>query len=99
MQREATEKKWAELVSRCRAPRWGAPFWYQSAIFLVLLGYFRFASQPGDYRGVMVVTAIYLICCVPSYVVSQRKREKALLAMIEREAPELYRKLQHEDIA
>lgn len=68
-------------------------------MFLVLVGYFRFAGQPGDYRGITVVTALFLFYCVPAYVASQRRREKALLAIVEQEAPELYRKLQHEGAA
>ena len=99
LQREAIEKKWAELVSRRRAPRWQARLWYQSVMFLVLVGYFRFASQPGDYRGIIFVTAVFLFYCIPSYVVSQQRREKALLAIVEQEAPQLYRKLQQEGIA
>ena len=98
-QRAATEKKWADLVSQCRAPKWRSPFWFQSALFLVFLGYFRFASPPGDYRGIAVITAMFLLYGVPSYVMSQRRREKALLAIIEQEAPQLYRKLQHEGVA
>lgn len=98
-QHAAAEKQWADLVSQCRRQRWQAPFGYQSAAFLVLLAYFGFTSQPGDYRGVVIVTGIFLLYCLPAYVVSQRRREKALLTIVAQEAPQLHRKLQQAGIA
>lgn len=94
VQREWRERMWADLVSRCRAPRWQAPFWYQSAVFAAFLGYILFKSQPVGSRAVAALAAIYLAVCVPAYVRWRRAREKALLAIVELEAPDLFRKLQ-----
>lgn len=98
-QREGAECRRAELVAQTRLPRGYAPFWYQVAMLPVLSGYFLYVSQPGDYRGLLVIFVVFAVFSVPCHILHLRKREKALLALVELEAPELYQKLQRDQIA
>ena len=99
MQREATDRNWAGMVNRCRPARGRMPFVAQFVLAVVLVGIFSSISQPGDYRGLFISAGIFLLVCVPAHLIEQRRREKGLLAIIEQEAPQLYRKLKHESLA
>lgn len=94
------ERKWETLVRRCRTSRRQMPFLAQIIMTLALLAVFAgIGRQTGDYRGIYVVTGVFLFIGVPVRLWNLRKREQALLAMIALEAPPLYRRLRDEGIA
>lgn len=100
LHREEEKRKLAALVSRCRTPRGQMPFVAQLIISGALIAVFvAVGNQTGDYRGVYLVCGLFFTIAVPSYIWSFRRREKALLALIEAEAPALFQRLKDETIA
>ena len=71
--------------------------WVASAVALVIFA--LMGNQTGDYRGVFVVGGVFIAVVVPARIWSLRRREKALLALIEAEAPDLFQRLKDEGIA
>jgi hypothetical protein len=99
-QLEAKERAWAALVRDCRVPRGRMPFLAQMVMSVALIAVFAVTvRQTGDYRGLYLVSGAFLLIALPMHFWQLRKREKALLAMIEQEAPELHRRLKVEKIA
>jgi hypothetical protein len=100
MHREEEERTWMTLVKRCRTPRGQTPFLAQFIMSIALIAVFAFIGhQTGDYRGIYIVAGVFLLICVPVHLWNLRGRDKALFAMIEQEAPQLYRRLKDEKIA
>ena len=101
LEREAGERKWAELARRwrTRAP-WRARFWSSlTGLGMVLVLLLR-PSLHGDVLSICILSAGLLLFCVIWYAADQqRKKEMALLAIIEQEAPQLFQKLKDEKIA
>lgn len=100
LHREAEEKRLAALVNRVRPPRGQVPFVAQLVAFAAVLVIFAvMGNQTGDYRGVYVVSGVFFAAAVPARLWSLRRREKALLALIEAEAPDLFQRLKDKNIA
>lgn len=100
LHRDEEEKKWETLVRRYRSSRRQMPFLAQFIMTIALLAVFTvIGRQTGDYRGIYVVAGAFLFIGVPIRLWNLRKRERALLAMIAQEAPQLYRRLKNESIA
>ena len=98
--REAEERRLAALVSRVRRPRGQLPFVAQLVSFAAAIVLFTILGiQTGDYRGVYVVCGMFFAFAVPSRLWILRRREQALLALIEAEAPGLFQRLKDENIA
>jgi hypothetical protein len=100
LHREEEERRLEALVSRCRTPRGRMPFVAQLIMSAALIAVFAVVgNQTGDYRGVYVVCGVFFALAVPSHIWSLRRKEKALLALIETEAPALFQRLKDETIA
>jgi hypothetical protein len=100
MHREEEERRLAALLSRCRSPRWQMPLVAQLIMSAVFVSIFVVVGkQTGDYRGVYVVCGVFFTIGVPAHIWSLRRREKALLALIQAEAPVLFQRLKDETIA
>ena len=52
----------------------------------------------GDYRGAFFVAAIFAFVCMPLHIFYLRRKERALVAVIEQQAPKLFRRLKAEQI-
>jgi hypothetical protein len=101
IQREARDGKWAELAKRWRSPySWHARVWSSSLMFLVAVIPLVRPVFHGDVLSICILAAALLLFCVLLYAADQQKRkETALLAIIEQEAPQLFQKLEDEKIA
>src|SRR4051812_18994634 len=98
LRREEEEKRLATLVSRCRTPRGQMPFIAQLILSAATIAIFVIVgNQTGDYRGVYV--GVFFAIVMLSYTWSVRRKQKAWLALIEAEAPDLFQRLKDEKIA
>ena len=93
------EKEWDKLVRRCRYPRGLVPLAAQVTLGTVLVVVFGLISAPGDHRYTYIVAGALLFFSVPMHIFYLRRRERALLTIVQQHAPDLYARLKREDIA
>lgn len=67
--------------------------------FFALLGAILMFNRPDIFRPIYFMPVAFLAITSPMIFAGQRKRERALLAIIAEEAPELSLKLKNEGIA
>lgn len=93
------EKKWAELKRQCQSPAVLIFTWFGIFLFLSLIGGLWLRSHPGDWKGLPFVPFATLLLMAPGVIFAYRRRQNALLKIIEIEAPQLFQKLKDEKIA
>lgn len=96
--RENNEQARAHLVSEWRGARWLPLAWLGLFALFAVVGGFVFTRQAGFNGLTYLAPTAFLAITSPLVILGPRRREKALLAVIAREAPELARKLEREGI-
>ena len=94
---EEEEKKWSAIVRACRTPIWPAAF--QLVVCPLIIGAFFVIGRTGGLRPIYAIPFLFLFIALGQLLAASKKREQGLLAAIQRAAPELYDKLQHEKVA
>ena len=100
--RESAEKekrKWAELKRQCQSPAVLVFTWFGILLVLSLIGAQWLRSHPGDWKGLPFAPFATLLFMAPGIFAGYQRRQKALMRIIEIEAPQLFQKLKHEGIA
>jgi len=95
---EKDERTWAQLVHEWRGARWLPLVWLAMFACFAVVGGFVFTRGTGFNRLIYLAPTAFLAITSPLVVLGPRRREKALLAAIAQEAPELARKLEREGI-
>lgn len=95
---ENDEKAWTQLVSEWRGARWLPLAWLGMFALFAVVGGFVFARQAGLNGLIYLAPTAFLAITSPLVILGPRRREKALLEIVAREAPELARKLSREGI-
>jgi hypothetical protein len=93
------ERKWAELKRQCQSPAVLGLTWFGILLFISLIGALWLYGHPGDWKGLPFVPFATLLLMAPGVIVAYRRRQNALLRIIEIEAPRLFQKLKDEKIA
>lgn len=95
---EYDERAWAQLVREWRGARWLPLVWLGMFALFAVVGFVF--SRPAGLNGLIYLAPLaFLAITSPLVVLGPRRREKALLAIIAREAPELAGKLKRDGIA
>lgn len=89
---------WAQLVREWRGARWLPLAWLAMFACFAVVGGFVFAPGPGFNGLIYLAPTAFLAITSPLVILGPRRRERALLAAIALEAPELARKLEREGI-
>lgn len=95
---EHDEQAWAQLVRDWRGARSLPLVWLAMFVFFAVFDGIVFSRQTGVTSLVYLAPTAFLAITSPLMILGPRRREKALLAIIAREAPELARKLESEGI-
>jgi len=96
--RENNEQAWTQLVSEWRGARWLPLAWLGMFALFAVFGGIVLARQAGLNGLIYLAPTAFLAITSPLVILGPRRREKALLAAIAREAPELARKLERDGI-
>jgi hypothetical protein len=93
------ERKWAELKRQCQSPTVLVFTWFGMFLLLSLIGALWSRSHSGDWKGLPFMPLATLLLMAPGVFIGYHRRQKALMKIIEIEAPQLFRKLKDENIA
>ena len=96
---EDEERKWIQLRRECQSPAVLGFTWL--GIFLVtsLISALWLRSHPGDWKGLPFALFAAVLVMAPGVLVTYRRKQKALLRIIESEAPRLFQKVKTQGIA
>ena len=97
--REEESKEWNKLVRECRTSRWLAVVWLGIFAFFGLVGALVMFRHLVGFGFIYLAPVAFLAVTSPLIFAGQRRRERALFALIAREAPDLSQKLRTEGIA
>ncbi len=92
------ERTWGQLVHEWHGARWLPLVWLAMFACFAVVGGFVFTRQAGLNGLIYLAPTAFLAITSPLVILGPRRREKALLGAIAREAPEVARKLAREGI-
>lgn len=95
---ENDEKAWTQMIREWRGARWLPLVWLGMFALFAVVGGFVFTRQVGLNGLIYLAPTAFLALTSPLVILGPRRREKALLAIIARETPELASKLKRDGI-
>jgi hypothetical protein len=98
LQNQDKEKKWTELRREYCSPAVLGFTWLGVLCFMSLIATLQLRNHPGDWEGLPMLFAP-VVMMAPGVIVAFQRKLRALLKIIEAEAPQLFQKLKTKGIA
>lgn len=87
---EEEERKWIKLRRDCQAPAVLGITWVSGILIMCIVG--MLTIHRNDWKGILALFAPVLLMA-PGVMMAYQRKQKALMELIDAEAPELSRKL------
>ena len=93
------ERRWLRLRRECQSPAVLGFTWLGMFILMSLIGALFLVRHPGHWDSQLVGLFAPVLVMAPGVMVAYQRKQKALLKIIESEAPQLFQKLKTKCIA
>ena len=94
---EDEERKWTQLRRECQSPAVLGFTWLGVFIIMSLIGSLWLRGHTGDWKG-LPFAFLPVLVMVPGVIIAYQRKQKALLKIIESDAPQLFQKLKSKGV-
>jgi hypothetical protein len=90
---EDEEKKWTHLRRECQSPAVLGLTWLGIFLVISLICSLWLKGHPDDWKGLPFAFFLPVLAMAPGVIIAHQRKQKALLKIIESDAPQLFQKL------